>query len=156
MSMGSGVTPLLITVSEAKDVPFRADPFVVLEAGGARTQTDVLRDTTAPVWDQMFTLRADFSAGTREELKVMAWHEDVYEDQLLGRATLDIESVLHQREVRSSMPGPGCNATPCTQAVPFGHAGARTVGHAARRARPARHRHGAAHPRRERQGASAQ
>ena len=81
MSMGSGVTPLLITVSEAKDVPFRADPFVVLEAGGARTQTDVLRDTTAPVWDQMFTLRADFSAGTREELKVMAWHEDVYEDQ---------------------------------------------------------------------------
>ena len=94
MSMGSGVTPLLITVSEAKDVPFRADPFVVLEAGGARTQTDVLRDTTAPVWDQMFTLRADFSAGTREELKVMAWHEDVYEDQLLGRATLDIESCL--------------------------------------------------------------
>ena len=64
---GAGVTPLLITVSEAKDVPFRADPFVVIEAGGARTQTDVLRDTIAPVWDQMFTLRAVFTAGTREE-----------------------------------------------------------------------------------------
>lgn len=97
--MGSGVTPLLITVSEAKDVPFRADPFIVVEAGGARTQTDVIRDTTAPVWDQMFTLRADFSAGTREELKVLAWHEDVYEDQLLGRITLEIEGVLHRREV---------------------------------------------------------
>ena len=96
---GAGVTPLLVTVSEAKDVPFRADPFVVIEAGGARTQTDVLRDTIAPVWDQMFTLRAVFTAGTREEVTVFAWHEDVYEDQLLGRATVEIEGVLHRREV---------------------------------------------------------
>ena len=132
----AGVTPLLVTIVEARELPFSADTFVLVESGGARNQTEVQRSSAAPVWDHLFTLRADFKPGVREELVATLWHEDVYEDQLLGRVTLDIESVLHQREVRSSMPGPGCNATPCTQAVPFGDAGARTVGHAARRARP--------------------
>jgi len=96
--MASGVTPLLITVSEARDVPFRADPFVVVEAGGARVQTDVLRETVAPVWDAMFTLRAVFGPGAREVLTILAWHEDVFEDQLLGRATIDISHVVGRRQ----------------------------------------------------------
>ncbi len=96
------VTPLLVTVSEARDLPERdastkTDAFAIVEAGGARHTTEVQRLTTSPVWDFTSTLRAHFSAGTREELTIHVWHEDVFEDVLLGSAAVDLSAVLHER-----------------------------------------------------------
>ena len=93
----------MITVVEAqnlpvKDVSSKTDPFVTVEAAGMRTQTDVQRGTTSPVWDQIVTLRCIFAPGMREELVISVWHEDVFEDVLIGRGTLNIASCLHERE----------------------------------------------------------
>ena len=93
----AGVTPLLVTIVEARELPFSADTFVLVESGGARNQTEVQRSSAAPVWDHLFTLRADFKPGVREELVATLWHEDVYEDQLVGQATVDLTDVLHER-----------------------------------------------------------
>ena len=57
------------------------------------------RGTCNPVWEQVLTLRCVFVPGTREELVISCWHEDVFEDELIGRETLDISAVLHDREV---------------------------------------------------------
>ena len=70
---------------------------MLVESGGARNQTEVQRSSAAPVWDHLFTLRADFKPGVREELVATLWHEDVYEDQLVGQATVDLTDVLHER-----------------------------------------------------------
>ena len=99
----AGTTPLLVSVVEAqnlpiKDVASKTDPFVVVEAGGVRAQTEVQRGSVNPIFDHDCTLRGVFSAGVREELRVSVWHEDVYEDVLIGRGSLDISSVLHERE----------------------------------------------------------
>ena len=98
----AAVTPLLVTIVEARDLPekdqaTKTDSFAVVEAGGARHQTEVQRFTTAPAWDHMCTLRAVFGPGTREELTVHVWHEDVFEDVLLGTAAVDLSAVLHDR-----------------------------------------------------------
>ncbi len=97
-----GLTPLLITIVEAqnlpvKDVTTKTDPFIVVEAAGIRSQTDVQRGTVNPVWDSMLTLRCVFAPGVREVLTVSCYHEDVFEDVLIGRGTLDISQVLHER-----------------------------------------------------------
>ena len=60
--VSAGLTPLVITVVEAHNLPVRdvaakTDPFVTVEAAGVRSQTDVQRGTINPVWDQMLTLR---------------------------------------------------------------------------------------------------
>ena len=55
-------------LGEARELPFSADTFVLVESGGARNQTEVQRSSAAPVWDHLFTLRADFKPGVREEL----------------------------------------------------------------------------------------
>ena len=65
--------------------------------GRRARQTEVQRSSAAPVWDHLFTLRADFKPGVREELVATLWHEDVYEDQLVGQATVDLTDVLHER-----------------------------------------------------------
>ena len=101
--VSAGLTPLVITVVEAHNLPVRdvaskTDPFVTVEAAGVRSQTDVQRGTINPVWDQMLTLRCVFQPGMREELVVTCWHEDVFEDVVVGRGTLNISSVLHDRE----------------------------------------------------------
>ena len=100
----AGLTPLLVTVVEAKNLPLKdvsskTDPFVTVEAAGIKSQTDVQRGTCNPVWEQVLTLRCVFVPGTREELVISCWHEDVFEDELIGRETLDISAVLHDREV---------------------------------------------------------
>ena len=99
----TGITPLIVTVIEAQNLPVRdvvskTDPFVVVEAGGVRNQTEVVRGQVNPIWDHMCTLRARFGPGVREELRVLCWHEDVYEDVILGVGTLNIAPVLHERE----------------------------------------------------------
>ena len=111
----AGLTPLIITIVEAqnlpiKDVAAKTDPFVAIEAGGVRAQTDVQRGTVNPIFDHLCTLRCVFSAGVREELRIACWHEDVYEDVLIGRGTLDISAVIHEHaeldEVRPAAPAP--------------------------------------------------
>ena len=96
-----GLTPLIITIVEAQQLPLKdnlkTNPFVVVEAGGVRSQSDVQRDTINPVWDQMVTLRSVFTPGMREELVVSVYHEDVFEDVLIGRSALDISAVLRER-----------------------------------------------------------
>ena len=99
----TGITPLIVTVLEAQNLPVRdavgkTDPFVVVEAGGVRSQTEVIRGQVNPIWDHMCTLRARFGADAREELRVLCWHEDVYEDIVLGVGVLNIGPVLHERE----------------------------------------------------------
>ena len=99
----TGITPLVVTIIEgtnlpARDVATKTDPFVVVETGGVRNQTPVVRGQTDPIWDHMCTLRARFGPGVREELRVLCWHEDVYEDVVLGVGTLNISPVLHERE----------------------------------------------------------
>ena len=99
----AGLVPLLVTIVEASNLPFKdpaakTDPFVTVEAAGMRSQTDVQRGTANPVWDQILTLRCVFQPGVREELVVSVWHEDVFEDVLVGRGVLDIAAVLHERE----------------------------------------------------------
>ena len=64
----AGVTPLLVTIVEARELPFSADTFVLVESGGARNQTEVQRSSAAPVWDHLFTLRADFPSGCRRNV----------------------------------------------------------------------------------------
>eukprot|EP00966_Prymnesium_polylepis_P290406 6708239-Prymnesium_polylepis.1 len=91
----NGLTPLVVTVIEAtnlpvRDVALKTDPFVVVEAGGTRNQTEVARGQINPIWDHMCTLRARFGPGVKEDLRVMCWHEDVYEDVILGIGTLNI------------------------------------------------------------------
>ena len=111
----AGLTPLLVQIVEAtnlpvKDVASKTDSFVVVEAGGVRAQTKVHRGTVNPVFEHDATMRAVFSAGVREELRVSVWHEDVYEDVLIGRGTLDISAVIHEHaeldEVRPAAPAP--------------------------------------------------
>lgn len=99
----AGLTPLIVTIHEAqtlpaKDAAAKTDPFVVIEAAGVRSQTDVQRGTVNPAWDQMLTLRCVFAPGMREELVVTCYHEDVFEDVVVGRGVLDISAVLHERE----------------------------------------------------------
>ena len=99
-----GLTPLNITIREAqnlpiKDVSSKTNPFVVVEAAGVRAQTKVEQSTINPSWDEPLTLRCVFGPGVREELVVSVWHEDVFEDVLLGRGTLAIPEVLHEREI---------------------------------------------------------
>ena len=99
----AGLTPLTVTIVEAqqlpaKDASAKTDPFVVVEAGGVRSQTDVQRNTCNPAWDQTLTLRSVFNPGVREELVVTVYHEDVFEDVVIGRGVLDVSAVLHQRE----------------------------------------------------------
>ena len=77
-----GVTPILVSVVEARDLPLRddenkTDAFVVIEAGGVRHQTEVVRCSDSPVWDHMCTMRAVFGGGVREELTVQVWHQEV-------------------------------------------------------------------------------
>ena len=84
----AGLTPLLVTVVEAKNLPLKdvsskTDPFVTVEAAGIKSQTDVQRGTCNPVWEQVLTLRCVFVPGTREELVISCWHEDVFEDELI-------------------------------------------------------------------------
>ena len=103
MAKRTGVTPLLVTIVEARDIPSKdgdnqTDAFAVLEVGGVRNQTEVVRCSTAPVWDHSCTMRAVFTGGVREELLVHLWHEEVFEDELLGQASIDLSSVLHERE----------------------------------------------------------
>lgn len=99
----AGLTPLTVTIVEAqqlpaKDASAKTDPFVVVEAGGVRSQTDVQRNTCNPAWDQTLTLRSVFNPGVREELVVTVYHEDVFEDVVIGRGVLDVSAVLHERE----------------------------------------------------------
>ena len=99
-----GLTPLIVTVVEAQQLPTRDgnsknDAFVVVETGGVRSQTDVQRDTCNPAWDQMLTLRSIFQPGVREELVVTVYHEDVFEDVVIGRGVLNLSACLHEREM---------------------------------------------------------
>ena len=92
-----GLVPLIITIHEVRDLPIKdvsakTDPFVLVEAAGVRSQTDVQRGTVNPLWDQMLTLRCVFAPGMREELIVSVFHEDVFEDVIVGRGTLDISA----------------------------------------------------------------
>ena len=96
------LTPLIVTIHEAQNLPTKhvgskTDPFVVVEAGGIRSQTDVQRGTINPVWDQMLTLRSVFQPGVREELIVTIYHEDVFEDVVIGHGVIDISAVLRER-----------------------------------------------------------
>ena len=98
----AGLVPLIVTIHEVHGLPDRdgsgkVDPFVVVESAGIRSQTDVQRGTTDPVFDQMLTLRCVYQPGMREELTISVYHEDVFEDVLLGRATVDIAAVLRER-----------------------------------------------------------
>ena len=97
----TGLMPLVIIVKEANNLPVKdvsslTNAFVVVECAGVRSQTAVQHSTTDPCWNQTLTLRCVFGPGMREELVVSVWHEDVFEDVLIGQSTLNIFDVIHE------------------------------------------------------------
>ena len=83
------VYTLTVTVIEAQNLPVSddmptIDPFVVVEAGGVSSQTEVVQGQVNPIWDHACTLTTRFGADVREELRVMCWHEAENEDVVVA------------------------------------------------------------------------